>query len=278
MNDYPKITGDLSSEEQIDQVKKFNNPEFVPKMLENSATDMILGGEGEFGKSPNNPIPVNGTWGERIYLSFLRCEFCGKEVLFHRIGSLTKDINNKSFIVDNYEVCCYDGCTREHIYLAPYFPKRSTYLPKGYSNFNLNQNFATKLFIDFPTSLGSNWFIKDFPFGLEDFIKFYFTEVVGNPSMTRGRLEKYKEVIERLKDEKLILHRKEIYKTIKELSEKYDLTQQEYLDAMKMEDPFVCWEKNSNGEMPSKLEQWKIMSRIKASEYSKNKKLLDNKS
>lgn len=207
-NIYPKITGDLSLEEQIDQVKKLNNPEFVPSILENEPVDFIQNGEGEFGKSPNNPIPTNGMHGERIYLSFLRCEICKEEVLFHRIGHLSKNINDKSVIIDNYEVCCYEGCTRENLYLAPYFPKRSTYLPRGYLNVNLDQNsLAFKLFIDYPISLGSNLFIKDFPFGLEDFINFYFTEVVGNPSMTRRRLEKYKEVTENLKNKKLLYNK-----------------------------------------------------------------------
>lgn len=53
-----------------------------------SGCDEVAGAEGEFGRSPGNPIPVNGLNGVLTYLDRLH-PADGGTLLFHRIGSFT---------------------------------------------------------------------------------------------------------------------------------------------------------------------------------------------
>lgn len=100
------------------------NPDHREPILAGSSGDTIPGGTGEFGRSPTNPVPVNGFWGEKIYLSLLRLP-SGEQVLSHRLGSDEG--------VDVFEVMSADRRHRELLYLDLYHPRRSRRAPDGYT-------------------------------------------------------------------------------------------------------------------------------------------------
>ncbi len=85
--------------------------------------DQIAGAYGEFGRTPTNPIPVNGPLGEVTYLSLLR-RSDGMPFVFHRLGSRHG--------LDCYEVMSLDRRTREELWFDFYFLGRSRKAPEGY--------------------------------------------------------------------------------------------------------------------------------------------------
>ena len=62
-------------------------PALVRALIEDGPDcDQLPNATGEFGRSPSNPIPVNGPLGEVVYLSRLTTE-TGAPVMFHRVGA-----------------------------------------------------------------------------------------------------------------------------------------------------------------------------------------------
>ncbi len=72
----------------------------------------------------------------------------------------------------------------------------------------------------------------------------------------------------------------EMIKIDKEIQEKYNLTPDEYNEAVSTIHSSVYWKKNNKGELPSAPEMMRTENSMKASVYAgiKKKKLLDNKS
>lgn len=85
--------------------------------------DQLPSGHGEFGRVITNPIPVNGSVGEAIYLSGIR-NLDGLPVTFHRLGSAQN--------IDIYETVTTDGKVWDILYLSPYHPRKSRKAPDGY--------------------------------------------------------------------------------------------------------------------------------------------------
>ena len=85
--------------------------------------DRIPNAFGEFGRTPTNPIPVNGPVGELIYLSRLETSD-GVAIVFHRLGARDG--------VDVFEVASEDGIDWDVLYLSLYFPRKSKHVPSGY--------------------------------------------------------------------------------------------------------------------------------------------------
>lgn len=79
--------------------------EFAAKILRGDACDPVPGAYGELG-SIDNPIPVNGAFGEIKYLIKLRGKTV-RPIFFHRIGSVKLSVTSQS--VDKFEVVCIDG-------------------------------------------------------------------------------------------------------------------------------------------------------------------------
>jgi hypothetical protein len=96
----------------------------VSEVLAGSIGDEVPDGEGEFGRSPTNPVPVNGYWGEKIYLSLLRLPD-GQRLLSHRLGAVGN-------AVDVFECMTADGSHRDTLFLDLYHPRRSRRAPDGY--------------------------------------------------------------------------------------------------------------------------------------------------
>lgn len=79
--------------------------------------------DSSFGWEPENPIPVNGPFGERTYLSRLRTK-SGIPFFFHRLGSTHGT-------VDIFELVAFDGSEQATLYLDMYHMQRCHSSPIG---------------------------------------------------------------------------------------------------------------------------------------------------
>lgn len=81
--------------------------------------------QGEFGRTPTNPILVNKTWGEITYLSRL-VTADNQRMIFHRAGSVAGAI-------DAFELVSVDGKFFDVLYVDMYHRHCSKKAPTGYS-------------------------------------------------------------------------------------------------------------------------------------------------
>lgn len=86
--------------------------------------DRLPEGNGPFGTAATNPIPVNGSFGEWMYLSRLRILATGSKVFFHKWKT--------DGVVDAFEVINRSGTLRTVLYFSPCHPYASRYCPEGY--------------------------------------------------------------------------------------------------------------------------------------------------
>ena len=80
---------------------------------------------GEFGRTPANPIPVNGPLGEITYLSRLILANTKEKIYFHRLCSSEEKINV-------YEITSQSGNFHDLLFLDMYHLRKSSLAPKGY--------------------------------------------------------------------------------------------------------------------------------------------------
>src|SRR5689334_3189358 len=102
--------------EQLERV--LNEPAFKfvgAKLLD--ACDRFPDSTGRFGYDATNPIPVNGIFGEVVYLNTLRAR-SGAGVFYHRLGSNRTAVSPHP--VDRYEVVAVDASQWATLYLSPY--------------------------------------------------------------------------------------------------------------------------------------------------------------
>ena len=119
---------------------------------------------GDFGHSMENPIPVNGSIGELIYLSRLRIESVNQRLLFHRLGSVEG--------IDIYETVTIDGSIWDILFFSMYHPRKSRKAPFGYSIADLR---------DQPLLYGTNRRVEGFPYGLQEAVGATTEEIFGIP-------------------------------------------------------------------------------------------------
>lgn len=106
-------------------------PELFPHCVKKGPTpDELPEAEGEFGRSPNNPILCNGPIGEAVYLSKLVLAETKEKVFFHRLGSFS---GKGDCIVDGFELISMSGNFYDMLYLNMYYPGKSKKTPKGYN-------------------------------------------------------------------------------------------------------------------------------------------------
>ena len=131
--------------------------------------DVLPGGRGEFGRHPDNPIPVNGPIGEVLYLSHLRTRG-SVPLLFHRLGSVEGQFGN----VDAYEVLPMEkGAQSERLLFSMYHPRKSRNAPKGYIIDN-SRDPGNEIY-------GVNWLVEDFPTALDSHIREWQNGSLGVP-------------------------------------------------------------------------------------------------
>lgn len=156
---FKKKIKDETREEQLKGLKEL--PEFISgPMISGEDCDQVSGATGEFGKNKNNPIPVNSSTGEIVYLNRLRRKGVG--FMFHRLGS-TKNINNAD--IDVYELVAIDGSYWDVLYFDMYHPRRSTLAPTDYFLDDFDSIYS-KLSI-----FGASKFDEKFPFGLPNIVR-----------------------------------------------------------------------------------------------------------
>ena len=117
-------------------------PEVMRRILEGPAVDKVSSGSGEFGRDPNNPIPVNGFIGELVYISQLRTSG-GVQMIGHRLGAVGQ--------VDVFELMSIDGRSWDLLYFDLYHPRKSRSVPSGYRLVESSFYYATnKRVANFP--------------------------------------------------------------------------------------------------------------------------------
>lgn len=145
-------------------------PELVQdRIVEGLNVDEIPGGSGEFGRSPNNPIPVNGPIGAVFYLSRLTFGPSKQTMLFHRLGSI------ESIAV--YELVALDESLWDVLYFSIYHPRKSRKVPAGYA-------LVTPK--DQPLVTGTNRRSERFPHTMIDSIKKITLDLFGVPISPPG--------------------------------------------------------------------------------------------
>ncbi|TRZ51092.1 hypothetical protein D4S03_05665 [bacterium] len=130
--------------------------------------DQIPNGIGEFGRSINNPIPVNGPIGEVVYLSRLATEDTSKLIIFHRLGSVEN--------IDVYETVSIDGLKWDILFLDFYYKSKSSICPTGYKVVNIKIQ---------PMIYGTNSRIIDFPIGIGDAVNQFSRTIIGFPLVSK---------------------------------------------------------------------------------------------
>lgn len=138
--------------------------------------DELADAVGEFGRDPRNPIPVNGTLGELIYLSNVRTPD-SRQIMFHRLGTISN--------VDIYETVSLDGGKWDILFLHQYHPRKSKRPPSGYQTVTSTEHSLL---------LGTDDFVASFPQHLAEAIANTSERAFGFricPSQVREALTKF---------------------------------------------------------------------------------------
>ena len=152
----------FKSKRPIIKGQETNNP-FNYKLERGLDCDEIPNTYGEFGKSPTNPIPVNGGTGELIYLNSLK-DKNNQSIIYHRLT--TTPIQGLDEYVDIYEVVSIKGKLWDILYFHMYHPRNSNKLPNGYEWLKYD-----KIWSHSPVGLGVNIFHPDFPYNMSEPLK-----------------------------------------------------------------------------------------------------------
>jgi len=171
-----KSSAGLSSEvsQIFERIAKFTTDEDLQNSMHDPMIkDQIVGGLdvdqlphaiGEFGRSGENPIPVNGVLGELLYLSLLKTENENRQLLFHRLGSVDT--------LDVYETVSIDGSKWDILFFSLYHPRKSRIAPTGYTI----SEPRSQIFL-----YGTNRRVDDFPHGLHQAIRQTTKDFLGIP-------------------------------------------------------------------------------------------------
>lgn len=101
----------------------------MQSMGEGVDADEMPGGIGEFGISPDNPIPCQTIVGSMAYLANLRAED-GSKVTAERQGSHNSKVSGSP--VDCYLIRHADGRELAKIFISPYQGRVSRKAPRGF--------------------------------------------------------------------------------------------------------------------------------------------------
>jgi hypothetical protein len=141
-----------------------NHPMIKEKIVGGLDVDQLPDGIGEFGRSAENPIPVNGPLGELVYLSLLKTRIANQRLLFHRLGSVES--------LDIYETVSIDGGKWDILFFSMYHPRKSRKSPAGYALAEPRSQ---------PLLYGTNRRVEGFPYGLQAAIRQTTEEMIGIP-------------------------------------------------------------------------------------------------
>ena len=109
--------------DELAQNKKL--PPEILQQCDEKKLDQLPHALGEFGRSPKNPILVNGPLGEITYLSKLVLTNSKEKVYFHKLCTCEEKINV-------YEITSQSGKFYDLLFLDMYHLHKSTIAPQGY--------------------------------------------------------------------------------------------------------------------------------------------------
>ena len=98
-------------------------PAEFQQRVHSNPVDVVPNGSGEYGRHPNNPVPVNGPIGELLYLSSLSTSN-GWPIAFQRLGSWGQ--------IDVFEIMSFDGREWDVFCFDMYYPRKSRKAPAGF--------------------------------------------------------------------------------------------------------------------------------------------------
>ena len=183
LENHPKLSSLLMIEKMSDTLCK-----------DGYDTDIILGGSGEFGFSPNNPIPTKGVLGIYDYLSRLYDKDNNK-VSYTRVRSLSN--NFLKHLVDEFQISSAKGT--DTLYFYAYHKITSNLCPRGYvlidtNNIVSNNKSQTDLRNSTPTTdiYGDKLMnrLSDIYFCIKSAAENFLNEMVGLPiPNVNGKLE-----------------------------------------------------------------------------------------
>jgi hypothetical protein len=157
---FEKISRLMEDEKQQNSMYP---PQIRDQIVGGHDVDELPYGEGDFGRTADNPIPVNGSIGELIYLSSLKTSGDAR-VLYHRLGSIDG--------IDIYETVSIDGQKWDLLFFSMYHPRKSRKSPSGYSIIKMSEQ---------PLLYGTNSRVDNFPYGLQEAIRNTTAEIFGVP-------------------------------------------------------------------------------------------------
>jgi hypothetical protein len=138
------------------------HPMMRDRVINGLDVDMLPNAIGDFGRSSESPIPVNGAIGELIYLSRLMTKDAKQGLLFHRLGSVE--------YIDIYETVSIDARRWDILFLSMYHPRKSRKAPAGY--LIVDQGIRPLIF-------GTNRRVSEFPHRLQEAIAATTEEFIG---------------------------------------------------------------------------------------------------
>lgn len=103
----------------------FIQADYIKERHAMGEVDMWPNAQGEFGRTPTNPILVNETWGEITYLSRL-VTTDGQRMIFHRLGS-------GAGALDIFELVSEEGTFYDRLFVDMYHRHCSKIAPTGYT-------------------------------------------------------------------------------------------------------------------------------------------------
>jgi hypothetical protein len=147
------------------EVLKRNPRFFADLVLAGADCDELPNrGDGTFGESELNPIPVNGALGVTRYFFKLRTAQ-GLGSYFHRICTLNSPVSKHK--IDAYEIVSLDGLVWNILFFDIYHPRRSNFAPQGY----ILTPYDPKLDVLGLFGYGSSNHLENFPHDIPDALK-----------------------------------------------------------------------------------------------------------
>ena len=160
------------------------NKKLPPELLhqcDEKKLDQLPQALGEFGRSPANPILVNGPLGELTYLSKLVLSNSKEKIYFHKLCTCAEKINV-------YEITSQSGTFYDLLFVDIYHLHKSSIAPQGY-----------ELQKDIQGIRGTNQLSKAFPENLYTDLLQLTEELLGFPvvdsDVKKINLEKFQETI-----------------------------------------------------------------------------------
>ena len=161
------------------------NRKLSPELFQQCAKekiDQLPHALGEFGRSPSNPILVNGPLGEITYLSKLVLSTSQEKIFFHKLCTCNEKINV-------YEITSQSGKFYDLLFVDMYHLHKSSIAPSGYD-----------LQKEVKSIRGINQLCKSFPANLYEDLLQVSEELLGFPvidsDVKKIDLDKFRETIQ----------------------------------------------------------------------------------